>query len=160
MSVQAQTGFSLHQSVNCSQCLFEMLKVETVYVQLVWPADMFSSCLFVIGSVGRYDIAICQMISIYDIGICQMISTYDIVICQMVCMGTVLLPLGDFLDNVVFFQKMKASRWSWPVRWETAILIYTGLICNYAMRMNISIAILKVLVFQLICIHFMIHIFR
>ena len=34
--------------------------------------------------------------------------------------------------------------WSWPVRWETAILIYTGLICNYAMRMNISIAILKV----------------
>ena len=98
------------------------------------------------------------MITIYDIVICQMISTYDIVICQMVCMGTVLLPLGDFLDNVVFFQKMKASRWSWPVRWETAILIYTGLICNYAMRMNISIAILKVVVFQLTCIHFMIHI--
>ena len=104
-----------------------------------------------------------------------MISIYDIVICQMVCMGTVLsgdclvvlnmyticVPFfrcGTFLGNVVFFQKMKASRWSWPVRWETAILIYTGLICNYAMRMNISIAILKVLVFQLTCIHFMIHI--
>ena len=56
------------------------------------------------------------------------------------------IQLYNFWSCSIFQRNMKStSSWSWPVRWETAILIYTGLICNYAMRMNISIAILKVI---------------
>ena len=56
------------------------------------------------------------------------------------------IQLYIFWSSSIFQRNMKStSSWSWPVRWETAILIYTGLICNYAMRMNISIAILKVI---------------
>ena len=39
---------------------------------------------------------------------------------------------------------MKLKSLSWPVRWESSLLIFVGLICNYAMRLNISIAIIKV----------------
>ena len=39
---------------------------------------------------------------------------------------------------------MKLESLSWPVRWESSLLIFVGLICNYAMRLNISIAIIKV----------------
>ena len=39
---------------------------------------------------------------------------------------------------------MKLPSLSWPVRWESSALIFVGLICNYAMRLNISIAIIKV----------------
>ena len=39
---------------------------------------------------------------------------------------------------------MKLPSLSWPVRWESSLLIFFGLICNYAMRLNISIAILQV----------------
>ena len=39
---------------------------------------------------------------------------------------------------------MKLPSLSWPIRWESSALIFVGLICNYAMRLNISIAIIKV----------------
>ena len=52
------------------------------------------------------------------------------------------------LDNYVFQMNlswvMKLPSLSWPVRWESSLLIFVGLICNYAMRLNISIAIIKV----------------
>ena len=85
--------------------------------------------------------------------LCQVVNTGKPVFVWNVrdCVWFVLLALLSFswmwyLAFLLFFFQwsMKASTWSWPVRWETAILIYTGLICNYAMRMNISIAILKV----------------
>jgi len=38
---------------------------------------------------------------------------------------------------------MKLPSLSWPIRWESSALIFVGLICNYAMRLNISIAIIK-----------------
>ena len=43
-----------------------------------------------------------------------------------------------------FVWAMKLPSLSWPVRWESSALIFVGLICNYAMRLNISIAIIKV----------------
>ena len=47
-------------------------------------------------------------------------------------------------DDLSFSWAMNLPSLSWPVRWESSLLIFVGLICNYAMRLNISIAILKV----------------
>ena len=47
-------------------------------------------------------------------------------------------------DELCLSWAMKLPSLSWPVRWESSLLIFFGLICNYAMRLNISIAILQV----------------
>ena len=49
---------------------------------------------------------------------------------------------SGFQMSIVWVMKLPSL--SWPIRWESSALIFVGLICNYAMRLNISIAIIKV----------------